>query len=412
MIARRAFLRLLAGGAAAAALPGCDPAPTDDLLPPFLPFTLTKGPWVHLTGPTTASLRFETREDVDVLPQVLGPDGPLALVEARSSADVALAWGLEISGNPLDEAGPHVLHEIVLEGLTPGADYRWTVPDGSGGQVEGAFQAAPAASADVVIGWIADTMYPASVDVMAALAAQAPQLVIHGGDIQYRTNPADTWNGFFAAMAPNTTQAALHLVFGNHELDTDDEATEYFDRLFAGQGPGPSVRAHVVRFGRAAIVCLDSETGALDDPDSAQVLWARATLAEVAAEGRIPILALHRPTYTLSKYGPRDLGARTVVHALAQDHGVPLVLAGHVHGFERFVVDGVTYLVDGGGGALLTDVDERRDEIAAERPGEPDLRVSAERSFGATLIEVGSARIVLTRVGRDGEVLDRAEISR
>lgn len=409
---RRAFLRLLAGGAAVAALPGCDPAPTDDLLPPFIPFTLTKGPWVHLTGPTTASLRFETREDVQVLPAVIGPDGALTLVDARSSAQVELAWGLEISGNPMDEAGEHVVHEIVLEGLAPGALYRWSVPDGSGGQVEGSFQAAPPIIDDVVIGWIADTMYPASVDVMATLAAQAPQLVIHGGDIQYRTNPADTWNGFFAAMAPNTSQAALHLVFGNHELDTDDEATHYFDRLFPGQGPGPSVRAHVVRFGRAAIVCLDSETGALDDPESAQVQWARATLEEVAAEGRVPILALHRPTYTLSKYGPRDLRARDVVHGLARDHAVPLVLAGHVHGFERFVVDGVTYVIDGGGGALLTDVDERRDEIAQDRPGEPELRVAASRSFGATLIEVGSARIVLTRIGRDGEQIDRAEITR
>jgi hypothetical protein len=34
-------------------------------------------------------------------------------------------------------------------------------------------------------------------------------------------------------------------------------------------------------------------------------------------------------------------------------HGVALVMAGHDHGYERGVVDGLRYLISGGGGAPL-----------------------------------------------------------
>ena len=414
MIRRRTFLRLLAGGAATAAAGGLGACtgdgPTDDLQPPFIRFTLTKRPWVHLVGPGRASLRFETREDLEIVPAIFGADGVPAFTAARSVADVGLPWGLETAPNPLDEPGDHVLHEILLDGLTPGEDYRWSMLDGDGAPIEGTFQAPPGPNTPVVIAWLADTMYPASSDVARALGDHGPQLVIHGGDIQYRTNPADTWNGFFLAMQPLFSQAAVQLCFGNHELDTEDEASEFYDRLFAGKG-GEAGRWHAVRFGRALVVCLDSETGGLTDPEGAQVAWARATLRAAVADGLVPILALHRPTYTLSKYGPSNLVARDVVHGLAKDFGAPLVLAGHVHGYERFLVDGVTYVIDGGGGALLTNLDERRDEIEAARPGEPALRVAASRSFGGTIVEVLADRIKLSRYDRDGVRIDATEVT-
>jgi hypothetical protein len=79
---------------------------------------------------------------------------------------------------------------------------------------------------------------------------------------------------------------------------------------------------------------------------------------------------------------------RNYLHPLFLANNVKLVLQGHNHGYERFVVDGIQYVLDAGGGAALTDIDDHLEEIAAERPEEPDLRVVKSSTYGALLMQV------------------------
>lgn len=404
---RRTFLSLLAATAAVTVLPGCEPAPEE---PPIEPVPLTKSPYVLILSATSASLRFETREDRPVAVEIIGPGGRIRGTAARTKDHIGLPWGMEISGNPLDEEGDHVLHEFVLTDLEPGETYRWILLNGDESQT-GRFRAPPTREQETVIGFIADTMYPASAEVAAMLAEHDPEIVVHGGDIQYRTNPADTWNGFFLAMEPLTQRAPYQACFGNHELDEPEEAEYYYDRLWRGQGGSSTPRYHAIPWGPVLLMCLDSETSELGDPDSAQVAWARQTLQDARDQGLSPLLFFHRPTYTLSKYGPRSLNAREVVQDLVDSFDCPAVVVGHVHGYERFQVGPTVYIIDGGGGALLTNLEERREEIEEARPGEPDLRVAASRSFGATLIRASATRLRFERYQVDGTLTDHTEIS-
>ena len=83
-----------------------------------------------------------------------------------------------------------------------------------------------------------------------------------------------------------------------------------------------------------------------------------------------------------------------------------MVICGHVHGYERFVVDGIHYVTDGGGGALTYDLDENREDVEAARPGESDLRVVAERTYGCMEIVVADGTVLVTRTNVDGETTD------
>ncbi|TVQ94907.1 MAG: hypothetical protein EA397_00175 [Deltaproteobacteria bacterium] len=408
MIERRTFLSMLTATATALVLPGCATPRTYE---PVEPVTLTKGPYLLILDATTASLRFETREDLPVQIQIIGPEGIVHGTARRRAEHVGLPWGMEISGNPLDEEGEHVLHEIVLTDLTPGATYRWRLQASPDVVKSGRFRAPPSPTSSTVVAFIADTMYPSSAGVAAMLASHEPEVVVHGGDIQYRTNPADTWNGFFLAMEPLLALGPYQACFGNHELDEPEEAEYYFDRLWAGQGASSTPRYHAIPWGPLLLLCLDSETSDLGDPQSPQVAWAHQTLAEAREKGLHPVLFFHRPTYTLSKYGPRNLNARQVVHDLATTYDCPAVLAGHVHGYERFEVDGIVYLIDGGGGALLTNLEERRDEIEDARPGEPDLRQVAHRSFGGTILRVDDGTLRIERYELDGTLTDQVDIT-
>ena len=409
---RRAFLRLSASAAVlSTGLIGCGKngatggiSPSDsDPLPDPVDATVTKGPWLTILAPGTVRLRFETLEDVPV-PVVVHTDGFRAdLVTESTTATVTWAWGWAQAPTIEDLPGAYTVHDVIIEGIAPGATLVWEIRTTT--PVSGSAHPNPLPSDSVTLAWVADTMYPTSETVAEPATAMVPDLVLHGGDMQYQSNPADTWNSFFGFMQPLMRSAPFHACIGNHEFDAPEEATELYDRLFSGQGD-TDARWHAVTYGPVHILMLDSESGDLADVSSEQVAWADAELAAAASSGLIPIVAFHRPTYSLSKHWRSDTTLRESVHALAIRHGVKLVLCGHVHGYERFVVDGIHYVTDGGGGALTYDLDEKRDEVEAARPGESELRVMAERTYGCTEIVVDEGTVWVTRTNVDGEQTD------
>lgn len=426
---RRDFLARSLGLGAGILLPGalggCDatdggPAdagavPVDAYVPP--PFRgISKGPYAQLLAPGRARLRFESRVDEPFAVRI-DRGGAITTPDAARHA-MTLEYARTALGPDgiADEPGLHVLHEVVLDALEPGEDVSWTVMPPEGDAVTGRFRAPVAATAGFRLGWLADTMFPQADASIATLAMQAPDLVLHGGDITYQANPFDTWNRMMLGMSPLFRTAATHFCVGNHEFERDDEIVVQYERLFAGQGDaGGTSRYFALTYGPARILCIDTESGDLRTMDEPQIAWLDAELAAASADPdvRTTIVAFHRPTYSLSRHAPGDTGVRDLLHARFVAHGVQLVLAGHVHSYERFVVDGVHYVIDGGGGALLYDPDEEREEVEAARPGEPALRVAVSMTHGVTVVDVAAdGALTLRRVAAaDGEVQDEAEIA-
>jgi len=354
------------------------------------PMPLTKGPWVSLTSATSARLRFETLE-ARAASVTLRFDGTSQKkTPALSQKTLTYHWADALvfsAGAPPDAPGLHVLQDVAIEGLTPGQTYQWEVNLGGGDVRKGSFRAPPPASDAVRIGWIADTMYPAYKTPIASLLDAAPDVVVHGGDIQYQTNPIDTWNGLFQAMSGLNALAPLQIIVGNHEFESENEIQVMFDRLTGGQwGSSDKERYGSFRYGPALVVCLDSESSGLEDPTSAQRKWLEPLLENPGAKA--VIVAFHRPLYTLSKYWRSDGASRDALHALFLKYGVRLVMSGHAHCYEHFLVDSVHYVVDGGGGALLYDPRVGAADVDAARPGESKLQLTALKSQGACTIDV------------------------
>lgn len=82
-----------------------------------------------------------------------------------------------------------------------------------------------------------------------------------------------------------------------------------------------------------------------------QTAWLEQQLSASTATWKIALF--HHPPYTCGEHA----GNTSVVRAwvpLFESHGVQLVLSGHDHNYQRFAQrGGVTYVVDGGGGAGL-----------------------------------------------------------
>ena len=84
------------------------------------------------------------------------------------------------------------------------------------------------------------------------------------------------------------------------------------------------------------------------------------------------LISLHHPpvadiqTHIEVDHNPRpnEIALRDLLSRLApQMHARALVSAGHIHNYERHVVDDVTYLVSGGGGAKPYFVERTADDL-------------------------------------------------
>jgi hypothetical protein len=80
--------------------------------------------------------------------------------------------------------------------------------------------------------------------------------------------------------------------------------------------------------------------------DSVQAHWLKQRL--LASKARFQIVYMHHPPYSSGSHGSSDH-----MRWPYASWGAELVIAGHDHTYERLQIDGITYIVNGLGGASM-----------------------------------------------------------
>jgi hypothetical protein len=218
----------------------------------------------------------------------------------------------------------------------------------------------------------------------------APQdLIVHVGDIAYTSGTIDELEErTFAVYAPLLGYVPLYGIAGNHEHVTDDAAP--FRAVFALPG---NERWYSFDWGQVHFVGLDTE----EDLDE-QAAWLDADLA--ATDRPWKIVFMHEPPYSSGEHGS-SASTRAAFAPILEAHGVQLALTGHDHHYERTVpIEGVTYVVTGGGGGLR------------ELEGTSAWTAHAEAAYHFLQIEVATEQLTLHAIADDGEQLDAVVIPR
>lgn len=142
---------------------------------------------------------------------------------------------------------------------------------------------------------------------------------------------------------------------GNHDWAGNENLENYRAYFTLPEGPGGE-RYYDVALddeGLAHLYVVDSDPHEPDgiDASSKQAAWLRERLAANATAACFHLVAFHHPPYTtLTGHGPAG-----ALRWPFKSWGADLVLSGHNHHYERLVVDGLTYLISGTGGAHLYD---------------------------------------------------------
>ncbi len=247
-------------------------------------------------------------------------------------------------------------------------------------------------------------------DVAKLVKEWHPDYIVTVGDNNYPSGEAATidanigqyFGGFIGSYtgkygAGGGADNRFWPCLGNHDWYSTTGAQPYLDYFPALPG---NRRYYDVAVGSVHFFAVDSDAHEPDgiDVGSTQATWLQQRLA--ASQECFNIVFFHHPPY--SSGDPQFTEARMRWPFLSW--GADLVLTGHQHQYERLAVDGMTYVVDGLGGAL------NRFDFFAVQPGS---LVRYNQTFGALFVEVfDGGKIDVTFRNTHGDVVDRFDILR
>ncbi len=392
-------------------------------------------------GACTADVDEPTLPDCSRAPVQSPEMARLPYLQSVTGNDALIAWGMkdgakpaslrlagpagrllgsEISGGKIRgaEADDILLQVAAVSGLEPGSEYCYEiVRDGERLAGPWSFRSAAAVDGEATFFVLGD--YGHLVGNQAAVRDRMVERVddidfwVTTGDNAY---PVGSWDQFqtyvFGMYGELLPRLPFYPTTGNHDYYTN-EAEPYLGNFFL---PEQALRAedneryYSFDWGAAHFVMLDTEAplkAITDTADDDMADWLEADLK--ASDRPWKIVVFHRPPYTAHPDREPSYEVREKIVPILERNGVQVVLNGHNHFYERFHplkggerndAEGITYIVTGGGGALLYPI------------GEDSLLAHTAEVYHFVEGKVSECRLSFTAVDSEGAEFDGVELDR
>ncbi|NCA82965.1 MAG: hypothetical protein EOM72_09510 [Opitutae bacterium] len=302
---------------------------------------------------------------------------------------------------PVAQAEPARRHVFTLRDLMPGTHYDYSVYSSDGYVARGRFWTAPA-DPSTPFTFALHNDLQGGVNVEAAKAVSAgivkanPDFVLSTGDLgESRFAPdqagaVESWNLFFECVADELASFVFQPVAGNH--DEPENPDSFWHRLF--ELPDP--HDYTLDVGPIRFILVDST----ENEAPRRAAWLARELQKAAFDPAVTwvIPAFHRPPFSEGERGG-DASIREWWVPLFTKYEAGLVLSGHAHTYQRMKpIEGVPYLVSGGGGGWLYQV----------APDHPNVEF-ATSTYHFVQFRVEGDKIRIEGTLPDGTEFDRAE---
>lgn len=227
---------------------------------------------------------------------------------------------------------------VLLADLAPASLYTYRVVRTDGLSGDYSFRTAPADSAQpftfLVCG---DTQgFSGYSRVLSEMSREDAAFWLNPGDLVGAWT-TERWTRFLRISREVLARMPFHPALGNHDVD-DGSIQRLFDV------PGPSWYS----FDQGPLHVIALDTCKDYSPGSAQYDWLARDLAESQAQPW-RLAFFHHPPYSPTK-ADNTMAVRDFLSPLFEQYGVRIVFSGHSHVYDRYYVDGVHYVVTGGGG--------------------------------------------------------------
>jgi hypothetical protein len=193
--------------------------------------------------------------------------------------------------------------------------------------------------------------------LVARVASEKPAAIFIGGDLIYQGSNSDDYE-IYKTETTVWSQAKIPVfpALGNHEFrECDSDLNPCLVNWWKMAAPRQvrSFRWYSVTLGAKILVLLLDSDSSLK-PGSEQRTWFEEQIATAGSERKFVVVMMHYPPvrdpiFPTAK-DEKEIARYLSKHAPSLQARV-IVVGSHIHNYERFRREDVTYLVSGGGGA-------------------------------------------------------------
>ena len=295
-------------------------------------------------------------------------------------------------GMLVTQPSPDSFHELTLTGLVADTVYHYRAISGADTSPAATFRSRALSDRPFRFFAYGDTRTDSAahqgvIDQML-LTAPLPAFALQVGDLTENGTLPD-YSTFFNVEGGLLAGVPMYPAAGNHDL----RAPANWYRFFVLPN---NEMWYTIRNGNSAFHALNTYDPFT--PGSDQYDWlVRELRADSADPGvRHVFIWFHDPPYTTNAAHSSNLDVRAYLCPLFERYGVRLVFLGHVHAYEHSFVNGVHYIVTGGGGAPL-----------AYNWNDPEpWTVFRQTCYEFTLVDVHGDSVFCRSIKPDGQVFD------
>ncbi len=340
--------------------------------------TLTRGPYLQSVTTTSAIVVWRTD------------------VPGSSRID----YGVEDYTYSIDLPDPATEHVITLTDLITGTEVLYRVSTDSVELASGSFRTAPGPDRPFSFTVIGDSGIGSKEQYAVAdrMVTLDPQLVLHTGDVVYPDGQADGYDPFF--FRPYQALARRAPIFpslGNHDYHSQ-RAQPYLDAFYLPHNNlADTERYYSFDWGNAHFTALDFNTG----PDPDQIAWLKDDLSSTDKPWKF--VFYHQAIYSSGPHGYESWveAKRQLLAPIFEQNKVDIVFNGHDHDYERTLpINGVLYIVSGGGGGPLYQVNPQ------------PFSAYAETTYHTVFVTIDGCALTLQAIKPDGMIFDSTTLTK
>tara|TARA_R110002096_G_scaffold97694_22_gene217868 strand:+ start:2744 stop:4792 length:2049 start_codon:yes stop_codon:yes gene_type:complete len=299
-------------------------------------------------------------------------------------------------------------HHIKIDGLKPNTKYFYRVKNGNNTVLEDySFNTAKPDSLNELSflilgdsGVNSDTQRLVRDEMVKSHNADAADFLIHVGDV-HQGDGSDYDPIYFDVYKELLSKMNFYLSIGNHDTYTNNAAPYLDDFYYPTNNADSTERYYSYRWANSFFINIDSN---LDmRKGSPQYIFIEEALKSERQQTAMWTFAyFHHPPYC--EFWPEWDGhdvVREDLMPLFESYGVDIVFNGHTHAYEHGELNGVHYVISGGGGGSL-------DPFGRDVP-----HISySEAVYHYSRVDINDTKLSFKAVDRHGELVDRFTITK
>jgi len=329
-------------------------------------------------------------------------DSTIVVWQTGTAGDSVVEYGETGYTRVVSSTAPVTTHVVSIAGLSAGTTYQYRIGTGNTLLYTSTFATAPdpGGAFDFVMVGDSGTGSPEQYAVAARMVALNPDFVLHTGDVIYPRGQASGYQPYFFDPYEELLDGApIFPTLGNHDYGTSN-AQPYLDVFYLPSGSSSTERYYSFDWGDAHFVALDTNQSYTTTSPMHQ--WLVSDLA--AATQTWKFVYFHHAMYSSGPHGIFDSYVAQIRAALApvfEQYDVDMVFAGHDHDYERTKpINGVIYIVSGGGGANTYPVFQQ------------PFSAYAERVHHTVQVQIDGCILSLRAINKDGAVIDQIALTK